>query len=556
MRQRNIVKTFLLSILVSGLLVNCGVRNANGQDSSGDTEGVQSEVDNGTPGEEVTIEKLLTSANQLETAMYKVHGNLKFLVRKMLTKDDDLLTELSDEYQLFIKQWNDFAIKLCGDNKDNCQKPEIQTSVTKIDENVTYLKNIEPIFNSNNIPDSKKIDTQEVNKEINKIQKEYIFKDQPRILEIEAGKFLPQTHDALEIKSTEAINSVEIELIKLSELLKQDIKKNGEPENNIDNILAQLNNNIFSLLNLVILTILGLLLVWNNRKSKKMLTDLAKSNSEIKRSVVKKDTESEEDVESKDNLDEIPKIITNLTKIDKDLREIKGSLSEVNNSFSAHKVQETLSNKQEFAISEITLSNISDLIIKPLITQKLNVNKEIAEKKIPKDIEDLSNARESVNDDTTSPPSSKKTTETAPITSIISTLIDSEELKKIITNYNENAQVLIKDIVKVAALKEDIAERRTGRAIPLIFKEDNNESYWVVRQPKLPNNYYFLVPKPTLVINPSIHQTAEDIFICDGYQNRAPSNKFKLLLPAVVKSRGDNEWELAEPGELFFEEKI
>ncbi|MDJ0903362.1 MAG: hypothetical protein QNJ55_31640 [Xenococcus sp. MO_188.B8] len=63
------------------------------------------------------------------------------------------------------------------------------------------------------------------------------------------------------------------------------------------------------------------------------------------------------------------------------------------------------------------------------------------------------------------------------------------------------------------------------------------------------------MPKAGLVISDRIHQTVEDIFLCKGYQKRA-SNNFKLLLPAVVKSRSNNEWELVEveSGELLFEE--
>ncbi|MDJ0903359.1 MAG: hypothetical protein QNJ55_31625 [Xenococcus sp. MO_188.B8] len=122
-----------------------------------------------------------------------------------------------------------------------------------------------------------------------------------------------------------------------------------------------------------------------------------------------------------------------------------------------------------------------------------------------------------------------------------------EELKAI---YHHNPRELLKKVIKVAATRESIEQRRSGFETPITFTETSNDSYWIILEPKSDNGYY-LVPKPNLVINSRIHQTIEDIFSCQGYQNRT-SNKFKLELFATVQSEGGRSWKLVEPGELLF----
>ena len=122
--------------------------------------------------------------------------------------------------------------------------------------------------------------------------------------------------------------------------------------------------------------------------------------------------------------------------------------------------------------------------------------------------------------------------------------------EEIVAIYHRNPRELSIKVIKVAATSESIEQRRAGMKTPIRFTETSNYSYWIIREPKTDNNY-FLVPKPNLVINSHIYQTIEDIFSCQGYQNRA-SNKFKLKLSAVVQSEGEGSWKLIEPGELIF----
>ena len=122
-----------------------------------------------------------------------------------------------------------------------------------------------------------------------------------------------------------------------------------------------------------------------------------------------------------------------------------------------------------------------------------------------------------------------------------------EKLKKM---YHDDPKHLLKKVIKVAATRESIEQRRSGFETPITFTETSNDSYWIILEPKSDHGYY-LVPKPNLVINSRIHQTIEDIFSCQGYDDRT-SNKFKLELFATVQSEGGGSWKLVKPGELLF----
>lgn len=134
-----------------------------------------------------------------------------------------------------------------------------------------------------------------------------------------------------------------------------------------------------------------------------------------------------------------------------------------------------------------------------------------------------------------------------PITSV--NYISSPE--ELVSIYHQNPRALSQKVIKVAATRESIEQRRAGIKTPLLFTETSNDSYWIAHESQIEDNHYFLVPKPNLVINSLIYQTIEDIFNCQGYQSRT-SNKFQLKLPAIVRSQGSGCWKLVEPGELIF----
>ncbi|MGK7896714.1 MAG: caspase domain-containing protein [Xenococcus sp. (in: cyanobacteria)] len=132
-------------------------------------------------------------------------------------------------------------------------------------------------------------------------------------------------------------------------------------------------------------------------------------------------------------------------------------------------------------------------------------------------------------------------------------MIDSDIIEDLVTQYIRKT-IDRSEIIKVGATVESIGKRRSGDNTPLILTQmdEENEPFWVVTQYTLQNNCYFLVPKYGLIITDRIYQTIEDTFFCKGYKNRV-SNDFQLILPAIVKSRSNNEWELVESGELLFE---
>ncbi|MEM7590052.1 MAG: hypothetical protein AAF383_00755 [Cyanobacteria bacterium P01_A01_bin.83] len=129
----------------------------------------------------------------------------------------------------------------------------------------------------------------------------------------------------------------------------------------------------------------------------------------------------------------------------------------------------------------------------------------------------------------------------------------SDQDLEVLKQYNDNPRTLAINAIKVAATRESIEEIRTGIKTPLILKQDENDSYWILNEPIPKDKYFYLVPKANLIINDRIYQTVEDIFTCQGYQDRT-SNNFKLKSPAVVKLSADfdDQWELVQPGELVF----
>lgn len=135
----------------------------------------------------------------------------------------------------------------------------------------------------------------------------------------------------------------------------------------------------------------------------------------------------------------------------------------------------------------------------------------------------------------------------------ITPIYNLEDSESLIDTYNSNPETLSNNVIKVAATKESIEQRRTGKQTQIIFTKISNESCWIIQEFSLQNGYLYLVPKANLIINDPIYQTIEDIFVCQGYHDRT-SNQFSLVNPAIVKSdsENENEWQLIQPGELIF----
>ena len=130
----------------------------------------------------------------------------------------------------------------------------------------------------------------------------------------------------------------------------------------------------------------------------------------------------------------------------------------------------------------------------------------------------------------------------------VTSLITEEDL---ITMYRQNPQLLSEKVIKVQITRESIERTNAEEKTEIIFKRASNDSYWIVTEPALGNNCYFLVPNPNLEINSLIFPSIENIFNCQGYHNRS-SNEFDLKLSAMVQVHSKSSWKLIGTGELIF----
>ena len=127
-------------------------------------------------------------------------------------------------------------------------------------------------------------------------------------------------------------------------------------------------------------------------------------------------------------------------------------------------------------------------------------------------------------------------------------LVTEEDL---IAIYRQAPQLLFPKIIKVDVNKESIQRKKAGLKAEIILQKTSNDSYWIVTEPELANNCYFLVPNPNLEINSVTYSNLENVFNCKGYKHRT-SNKFKLKLSAMVKVESANSWKLIGNGEITF----
>ncbi len=127
-------------------------------------------------------------------------------------------------------------------------------------------------------------------------------------------------------------------------------------------------------------------------------------------------------------------------------------------------------------------------------------------------------------------------------------LVTEEDL---IAIYRQAPQLLFPKIIKVDVNKESIQRKKAGLKSEIIFQKTSNDTYWIVTEPELANNCYFLVPNPNLEINSVPYSNLENVFNCKGYKHRT-SNKFKLKLSAMVKVESANSWKLIGTGEITF----
>ena len=121
----------------------------------------------------------------------------------------------------------------------------------------------------------------------------------------------------------------------------------------------------------------------------------------------------------------------------------------------------------------------------------------------------------------------------------------------VIVLYRKNRQLLLQKAIKVAVNQESRQRIKAGAKSEIIFEKVSSGSYWIITEPKLENDSYFLVPNPILGINALIDQSVDQIFTCTRYNNRTSDN-FNLKFSAIVQVHGANSWKLIGTGEITF----
>lgn len=131
------------------------------------------------------------------------------------------------------------------------------------------------------------------------------------------------------------------------------------------------------------------------------------------------------------------------------------------------------------------------------------------------------------------------------------TNVDLATEEDLIVLYHENRQLLLQKSIKVELTRESLQSIKTVAKSEILFKESSKGSYWLVLEPKLENNCYFLVPNPILNFNALINQGIDHIFTCTRYNNRR-SDHFNLKFSAMVQIQSSSTWKLIGTGEILF----
>ncbi|MGK7892509.1 MAG: hypothetical protein AB4372_02355 [Xenococcus sp. (in: cyanobacteria)] len=121
----------------------------------------------------------------------------------------------------------------------------------------------------------------------------------------------------------------------------------------------------------------------------------------------------------------------------------------------------------------------------------------------------------------------------------------------LILMYRKNRQLLYQKSITVEITKKSKQRIQTKPKYDIFFEETSNGGYWIVFEPKLENNCYFLVPNPFLDITSLTSQNIDNIFTCTRYNNRT-SDQFSLKYSAMVQVHNSSSWRLIGNGEITF----
>ncbi|ELS03903.1 hypothetical protein Xen7305DRAFT_00036270 [Xenococcus sp. PCC 7305] len=157
----------------------------------------------------------------------------------------------------------------------------------------------------------------------------------------------------------------------------------------------------------------------------------------------------------------------------------------------------------------------------------------------------LTNAKSS----TISMPSKVATKQvTPPESSAIATTLTTEE--ELIIVYREHPQLLLPKVIEVEVY-QGIGQETTNGESEILFREAKHGNYWIILEPKLENNSYFLVPNPMLDLEFPLFQSSDKIFTCPKHHGKL-SGEFDLKFSAMVQVYSSRAWKLIGTGEITF----
>lgn len=207
-----------------------------------------------------------------------------------------------------------------------------------------------------------------------------------------------------------------------------------------------------------------------------------------------------------------------------------------------HEVTDYLNNIQEVENEARKILNLTNVIIEKDQKPQLKNNLITSSKKSNSNFKD---ARLASNKTFSS---NRNTQVIQKLSPRVTSLVTEEDL---IRMYRENRQLLCQKSITVEITKESLKRIKTGKNTDILFEEASNGGYWIIFEPKLANNCYFLVPNPILDINSLTLQSIDKIFTCTRYDNRT-SDEFNLKYSAMVQVHDSTSWKLIGNGEITF----
>ena len=114
------------------------------------------------------------------------------------------------------------------------------------------------------------------------------------------------------------------------------------------------------------------------------------------------------------------------------------------------------------------------------------------------------------------------------------------QVSELIQRYNQDPGRL--QGIGVSETSESFGRRRLQSNVDPVLHQVSNPSFRIVED-------RYLVPRPGSKVTTHMCDTFAAVFECQNFSSGAP---FQLIEPAIVSTRGNNQWELVQRGKLKF----